>query len=210
MYTKYPRTYHLPWSQSATSDDKTLQTDTQFESMTVVVTEKLDGENTTVYSNYSHARSIDSASHESRDWVKQLFTGFQHDIPVNWRLCGENVYAKHSIFYNNLTTYFYGFSIWNDSNQCLSWSDTLDWFALLGVTPVPVLYYGLYDRQKIRDIERKLDFSVTEGYVIRNAGSFGYEDFRLNIGKFVRQGHIQDTAKHWKQKQVVRNLISMS
>ena len=45
---KYPRTYHLPYSQSKT-DDKTLSNDDQFKGMEVVVTIKMDGENTTIY-----------------------------------------------------------------------------------------------------------------------------------------------------------------
>jgi len=36
----------------------------------VVVTEKMDGENTTMYCDNIHARSIDGRHHPSRDWVK--------------------------------------------------------------------------------------------------------------------------------------------
>lgn len=42
--SKYPRTYHLPWSESRTDDDKTLdenQTNLNFANKIVVVTEKL-------------------------------------------------------------------------------------------------------------------------------------------------------------------------
>ena len=46
---KYPRTYHLPYSKGYTSDDKVLTSDNQFQTMDVVVTEKMDGENTTIY-----------------------------------------------------------------------------------------------------------------------------------------------------------------
>lgn len=44
---KYPRTFHLPWSESKTEDDKTLspqQVEKMFVGKQVVVTEKLDGE----------------------------------------------------------------------------------------------------------------------------------------------------------------------
>jgi hypothetical protein len=42
-YTKYPRTFHLPYSFGRTSDDKVLKTDDQFIGKHVVITEKMDG-----------------------------------------------------------------------------------------------------------------------------------------------------------------------
>lgn len=36
----------------------------------VVITEKMDGENTTLYRDGLHARSLDSRHHPSRNWVK--------------------------------------------------------------------------------------------------------------------------------------------
>ena len=48
---KYPRTYHLPYSQSKTDDDKTLPNDDQFKGMEVVVTIKMDGEDYLILKN---------------------------------------------------------------------------------------------------------------------------------------------------------------
>ena len=45
---KYPRTYHVPWSPGTTSDDRLLKSVDQFVGKRVVVTEKMDGENTTM------------------------------------------------------------------------------------------------------------------------------------------------------------------
>lgn len=69
---KYPRTPHLPWSPGASVDDVRLEGLDGFEGEEVVVTEKLDGENTTLYRDGLHARSMDSAHHPSRTWVKAL------------------------------------------------------------------------------------------------------------------------------------------
>ena len=127
MLKKYPRTFHLPWSRSRTDDDKILRTVRHFEGKEVVVTEKLDGENTTLYRNHIHARSLDSKDHASRHWVKMLHGTISFHIPEGWRICGENVYALHSIYYEQLTSYFYVFSIWNENNECLSWDETVEW-----------------------------------------------------------------------------------
>lgn len=62
---KYPRTYHLPFSEGFTSDDKVLENDDIFHNKEVVVTVKMDGENTTIYpTGEYHARSLDSKHKE--------------------------------------------------------------------------------------------------------------------------------------------------
>src|SRR5687767_9073161 len=99
MYKKYGRTMNLPWSGSESSDDVWLGSASHFMGRYVVVTEKIDGENTTMYNDYIHARSIDSAHshHESRSYVKQLHGQIKREIPEGFRIVGENVYAKHAI-----------------------------------------------------------------------------------------------------------------
>ena len=72
MRTHYPRTPHLPWSPGATSDDVRVGDLSGLTGRDVVVTEKLDGENTTLYRDGLHARSLDSGHHPSRAWVKAL------------------------------------------------------------------------------------------------------------------------------------------
>ena len=47
-YTKYPRTMHLPFSEGVTSDDKMIKSLDAFQNCRVIVTEKMDGENTTI------------------------------------------------------------------------------------------------------------------------------------------------------------------
>ncbi len=200
---KYPRTHHLPWSPGVSDDDRVLKGVGTFAGRRVIVTEKMDGENTTLYADYTHARSVDSRSHPSRDWVKGFWSRFAHDIPQGWRVCGENVFAKHSIHYTNLPTYFMGFSIWNERNLCLPWDETQEWFALLGIRPVPVLYDGVFDEKKIRALWRDADAATHEGYVIRVAEAFSLKDFRTHVAKFVRKGHVQ-TTQHWIRGQPIR------
>lgn len=66
MRTHYPRTPHLPWSPGASADDVRVADLSGFAGIEVVVTEKLDGENTTLYPDGLHARSLDSAHHPAR------------------------------------------------------------------------------------------------------------------------------------------------
>lgn len=203
MKYKYPKTPHLPWSETITSDDKRLPDVLCFAGKEIVVTTKMDGEQCSMAPTYIHARSLDSKDHESRSWVKQLHGTIKHDIPTGWRICGENMYAQHSIKYNDLESYFYVFSIWDESNTCLSWVDTQAWCDVLGLIHVPIVQHlKVFDEDVIKNI--KIDTETCEGYVIRNAGQFSYNDFSKNVAKYVRENHVQ-TSDHWMHSAVIKN-----
>ena len=201
---KYPRTPHLPWSPGASSDDVFLIDTQMFVGKSVVITEKMDGENTTLYPDHLHARSLDSRHHPSRTWVKQWHQTLAHDIPQGWRICGENLYAQHSVSYTQLDSYFYGFSLWNAQNICLSWAETCEWFALLGICTPTVLYQGLWDEAECRRLQ--VDTQVMEGYVVRLTERFAYAEFATSVAKWVRAQHVQ-TTQHWMFAEVVPNQL---
>lgn len=201
---KYPRTYHFEWSEGATSDDKKLTSIKHFLGKEVIMSEKRDGENTTISKEYIHARSLDSVDHLSQHWLKGFWSTFNYEIPEGWRICGENLFAKHSVGYNDLTTYFEVFSIWNENNECLSYDDTVEWCNLLGLTHVPILYRGIFDETFLRNY--KIDTEKQEGYVVRLADSFKFENFSKSVAKWVRKGHVT-TSKHWKQEKVIPNTL---
>lgn len=202
QYVKYERTFHLPHSPGIHDDDKALKDYSNFEGRRVIITMKMDGENTTCYSDgHVHARSIDSRGGEDRAWVKKfLIENVCFNLPEGWRVCGENLWAEHSIHYDNLPSYFLGFSIWNEQNFCLDWEETKEYFDLLGIKRVPILYDGPFELDMLKRIEAQLDFKKDEGYVIRIADGFKYGDFRKSVAKYVRAGHVQ-TTKHWRAGQ---------
>ncbi|MFF3321328.1 RNA ligase family protein [Streptomyces sp. NPDC002889] len=205
MRTHYPRTPHLPWSPGATADDVRVAGLSGFLGREVVVTEKLDGENTTLYADGLHARSLDSGHHPSRAWIKALHGRIAHGIPDGWRLCGENMYARHSIAYEDLDSLFYGFSVWDGEGRCLDWDQTVAFLRGLGV-PVPaVLWRGVFDRRADRALRAmKLDTERQEGYVVRTVDGFGPQEFAARMAKWVRPGHVR-TDTHWMHATVVEN-----
>ncbi|MEU3727753.1 RNA ligase family protein, partial [Streptomyces sp. NPDC031705] len=201
MRTHYPRTAHLPWSPGATADDVRAAGTPALAGREVVVTEKLDGENTTLYADGLHARSLDSGHHPSRAWVKGLQGRIGAGIPAGWRVCGENLYARHSLAYEELDSWFYGFSVW-DGDQCLDWDRTVRFLGRLGI-PVPkVLWRGTYDERALRRL--RVDTTRQEGYVVRTTAGFGRADFGRYVAKWVRGGHVQ-TGTHWMYAPVVPN-----
>lgn len=206
-YIRYPRTYHFPFS-NVSNDDKILKDLSYFDNKRVVITEKLDGENTSIYNDYIHSRSPDGRSHWTRDWLKQYASEFQHDIPDNWKVCGENVFATHSIRYDNLESYFYCFSVFDDKNICLSWDDTLEWCNLLNLQTPQLLFDDIFDLEQIKDLT-KFDTKNKEGFVMRIADSIPLSQFSKSIAKYVRPNHVS-TDSHWMHGEILQNKLKVN
>ncbi len=202
MRTPYPRTPHVPWSPGATADDVRARGLAGLRGREVVVTEKLDGENSTLYTDGSHARSVDSGHHPSRTWLKSLQGRIGSRIPVGWRVCGENVHARHSLAYEDLESWFYGFSVWDGDGRCLDWDRTVRFLRRLGVPVPPVLWRGEFDERALRAL--RLDTARQEGYVVRTVEGFDAGEFGQRVAKWVRPAHVV-TGTHWMYAPVVAN-----
>ena len=202
-YVHYPRTMHLPWSPNLQNDDRRIESLAAFQGEDVVVTLKMDGESATLYQDYYHARSLDSRHHPSRDWIKAFHARIAHEIPPDWRLCGENLFAQHSIRYDELESFFYLFNIWERGRR-LSWDDTLGYAAMLGLTVVPVLYRGPWNEKILRELGAKLDEQQDEGYVVSLTRSFRASEWRTCAAKYVRPAHVR-TTEHWMTSRIIPN-----
>jgi hypothetical protein len=178
----------------------------------VVVTVKLDGENTTWYNDFFHSRSIDSGWHESRSWVNRMHGEKAWMLLDDERICGENLYAEHSIHYKHLRGYFYVFGYWI-GNECQSWDDTVKRAEELDLPVVDVIYRGIWDADAIKAlIGTEFNGDEMEGYVVRPAGAFTHNfdqsDVKMPLGKYVRKDHVQ-TDQHWTKKVVVPNELEL-
>ncbi len=160
---------------------------------------------TSIYNNYLHARSLDSTNHPSRNWIKQFASEkiFGH-LPGGWRICGENLFAKHSIHYQDLTSYFYAFSIWSQNNIALGWDESIEWFELLGLEYVPVIYRGQYDLDAIIKAFEPYKYNH-EGFVVRLSAAIEYDQFNTSFAKYVRANHVQPNAEHWMYQEIIPN-----
>lgn len=187
----------MPSSPGMHDDDRAIIDYSNFVGKHVTITSKLDRECSSVYyDGYVHARSVDGRNHWSRDWLKNFAQNWCYDLPEDYRVCGENLYATHSIRYDDLETYFFGFSLWNGL-ECLSVRDTKEWFELLGIVHVPILYEGIFDEKVLIDIIKKMDFEKQEGFVMRISDSFFYKDFHKSLTKYVRKDHVKTVKHHW-------------
>lgn len=205
-FSKYPRTWHLPWSLGLGEDDRVIPSLDNFKGKRIIVSLKMDGENSSLYRDYFHARSIDGRHHPSRDWLKRFWAERCYDIPEGWRINGENLYARHTLHYDALPSYFFGFSMWNDRNICFAWDEMIEWFNLFNIHPVDVIYDGIFDEKKLLEIANTGDWTVNEGYVMRLADAFPFRDFNKSVSKFVRKNHVQ-TDKHWMHGEIIKNKL---
>jgi len=209
-YVKHPRIPHLPWSKGGTSDDVVLAGTEALEGREVVVTAKPDGENTTIYPDgHCHARSLDSGYHPGRTCVRALAAQVGPQLPEGWRLCGENMQARHTLSYRDLPGPFLAFSLWDEHNRCLPWDETVEWCQLLEVPCVPVLWRGPFSAEAAKEWEQLPQPYATdgmgEGYVVHLACGFPYAESARSIAKFVRPDFQVDHRGHWQARELVEN-----
>ncbi|MDE6285190.1 MAG: RNA ligase family protein [Bacilli bacterium] len=208
--TKYPRTYHLPFSEGLTNDDRKVDDDwwEYLKGKTLVLTEKLDGENQSVYKNGVYARSHSAST--TNPWSKNMFEqGGIYDQVKNLLsedegIYGENMYAIHSIKYYKLPFYFHMFAIRNNE-RWYSWDEVVEMAEMFNIPIVPVLEKRVFSSPEdlkntiLSYMKKGSKYGDTiEGIVVRNADSFLLDDFSKNVVKYVRKNHVQ-TDEHWKK-----------
>jgi hypothetical protein len=214
---KYGRTYHYPFSPGTTSDDRInhdywhdLQ---QIE--TVIHTEKLDGENNCLSRHGVFARS--HAAPTTSPWtasIREFWQRIKNDLG-ELEIFLENLYAVHSMQYQQLDHHFYVFAV-REKDQWLSWNEVQFYAALLDLPTVPVIEIEKTPQDRTM-FEKKMQNIVTatgaflpvdtvtglpcsmEGIVSRNAASFSTSAFAQNVFKWVRKGHVK-TTEHWTRK----------
>ncbi len=179
----------------------------------------MDGENTTIYTNHLHARSLDSTKDESHRWIERFRNAIlpQLNQLKNWRICGENLFYKHTIFYQDLENIFLAYSIWSENNdkneiknQSLSWKETKIIFDKIGISYPALIYEGIYNKKTI--LEKFEEYQNTkerqvEGFVIRLEEAFLYQDFSKAVAKYVCNDFEITSTKHWRYEAKTLNQL---
>lgn len=214
---KYNRTFHLPWSKGATNDDKIAKGVSSLLNVPIVITEKMDGSNTSLESSGCFARTHASApTHSSFDALKALHASVKYIIDKDIQIFGEWCFAKHSIEYSELPSYFMLFGVrYLDENRWGSWTDVEMWAGDLGVSTVPLLFTGKVSSEKELQTLTESFINqpsccggIREGVVVRLAQSFDDDNFSKFVMKWVRANHVQ-TTEHWKDQEIVKNKLKV-
>lgn len=212
--SKYLRTFHLPFSPGATSDDKISNHVNDLLNVPIVITEKCDGSNSSLEQEGCFARTHSGAPiHPSFDGLKALHASVKYKIPESIQLFGEWLYALHSIAYEELPGYFLLFNVRElNNNVWLSWEEVELWAQEIGVPTVPVLFKGIIDSEKNLQklvesfmIEPSKCGGIREGVVVRIQNKFLDNEFSTCVQKCVRKNHVSPNNDHWKHKEIVKN-----
>lgn len=212
---KYGRTYHYTFSPGTTSDDRfNREYWSDIKNIeTIIHTEKLDGENNCLSQRGVFARS--HAAPTTSPWTSQLrqrWDLIKKDLG-DLEIFGENLYAIHSIEYKAIEEYFHIFAA-RQLDKWLSWEEVKFYADFFDFPTVPVLQtiqtaplteialqdtilelsskasvYDSYDTSNNQPCTR-------EGVVTRNINEFPSIDFKHNVFKYVRKGHVK-TDEHW-------------
>lgn len=211
---KFPSIQHLPWSPADSRDDKRASDNywRYLKDKWLVITEKLDGGNTCLaHDGYVYARShTGPAEGEDYDHLKAYIPQVHGYLQQNHLdIFGENMYAVHSIEYEELSSWFYVFAIrqWIPSQNnytWLSWREVERISNRLGLAVVPTicpekLFANEAEFKNFVLMGMKSSFGTEiEGYVIRRAGNILPSMWDKSVFKYVRKDHVQ-TDQHWSR-----------
>jgi len=216
---KYGRTYHYPFSPGVKNDDRINYEWQSVCGRDIVITEKLDGENTCISQFGLYARSHSAPT--NNPWAKHLIPLWErHKNQLgDLEIFGENLYAVHSIEYRKLDNHFYVFGVRDGGKTWLSWEEVKFWAGVLELPVVPVLFEGRvqtgreqeklvralasgrgsfdpYDAPDPTSSILSTEQTIMEGLVSRPSESFSVEDFSALVSKYVRKNHVS-TDEHW-------------
>lgn len=203
---KHPRTPHLPGSKS-TSDDLLLSSNARnggtgdyAYSGDIVITEKMDGSNIMVNRSKFITRS---GKLSSADWTfpaRRTHQQVAHLLPKKTWLTGELVFWRKSIAYDSLPGEYLVFGAVDENGDeptALSYDETTALTESVGLPNVPLLARGHSDDldAMISDAKKRVDMSNgnMEGFVVRPAASFPFNEYESHVAKWVRGGY-QPTA----------------
>lgn len=208
---KYNRTHHLPWSPGLQNDDRVMTSIAGLIGVPLVITEKMDGGNYCMQHDASYPRS---PNHSGAGWwydmVKAEHGRVKWQIEPDIAIFGENVQAVHSIVYEGgLPGPYLVFGVLDlAENVWWGWEYVKFQAEVLGLPTVPELWRGVVrSREALKEITEDLATrasehgSVREGLVVRRQAAIPDDQFHLQVGKWVRRGHVQ-TDQHWTRTAV--------
>ena len=201
---KYPSTPYWPWSPALGRGDDVHPNPDRFLGNTVVVTEKLDGGNTLLHAGAVYARSVSAPAGGKWMAMVKKHHAWKVTEPEVY-LYGEDIYGIHSVVYEPVAEEqtFRAFALRNGEGRFESFDEVEAYANRREIPVVPVLFRGCF--RSVAEIRAFVSSAhgepsalggEREGVVLRLARGFPAAEFRDNVCKSVRAGHVQ-TDEHW-------------
>lgn len=220
-FFRFPRTPHLFWQGSEPPrGDKLLTADEadRFLQRPVTVEEKVDG--ACIGFSLDPAGRIRVQNRGSflepggapqfrplRAWLAPREPALAEALGPSLILFGEWCYARHSVAYDALPDWFLAYDVY-DAAAGRFWSRRRrDAFIhRLGLTSVPILAEGVFDRQSLRTLcgPSRLGSTPAEGVYLR----WDDGDWLAARAKLVRPGWMQEDEGHWSSRPLEPNRLA--
>ncbi len=176
---KYPRTPHLSGSRLQPGDEDLSQIPFgQIKGRHIVIEEKMDGANSGISFGENGDMLLQSRGHyltggyreRHYDLMKQWATAHREEfweiLKYRYIMYGEWLYAKHSVYYDALPSYFMEFDIYDkETGEFLDTPSRRKLIGNIPVEPVLVLGEGSFESQKeVVDFLGHSHF-ITDGHI---------------------------------------------
>ena len=169
---KYPRTPHLEGSRLQAGDEDLSQVPfSHLKGKYLVIEEKVDGANTAISFDEDGSLLLQSRGHYLtggyrerhynlfKQWAMVHKDAFYSVLGTRYILYGEWLYAKHTVYYDNLPHYFLEYDIYDrETKKFLSTKKRREMLEGLPILSVPVLKVGYFN--KLDDITKLLGDSL--------------------------------------------------
>ncbi|MEM7374011.1 MAG: RNA ligase family protein [Bacteroidota bacterium] len=177
---KYPRTHHIEGSRLQPGDeDLDSMAFEQIKGRYVVIEEKMDGANSGVSFSETGKLQLQSRGHYLsggprekhfdlfKTWANVHVQALQEVLGSRYVMYGEWLYAKHTMYYNDLPHYFMEFDVLDtDNGQFLSTHRRQEMLGQLGcVVPVKVLFEGKLTRKEQLSALLTPSFFIRKGHI---------------------------------------------
>ncbi|MFG5383008.1 RNA ligase family protein [Yoonia sp. R2-816] len=151
---KYPRTRHIEGSRLQTGDLKDDKPIAELRDAHLTIEEKVDGANCAISFTdgqlmlQSRGHYLTGGYRERhfdmlKTWANVHLTRLQAVLGARYVMYGEWMYAKHTVFYDQLPHYFMEFDVYDrETRLFLSTAARRDLLTDLPIMPVPVVHDG--------------------------------------------------------------------
>jgi ATP-dependent RNA circularization protein (DNA/RNA ligase family) len=220
--TKYPRTPHITGSRIQPGDeDLDAVARETLRGLLVVVEEKLDGSNCGITFDSNKTLLLQSRGHILsggprerqfdlfKRWASHHAARLYEILGQRYTMYGEWLYARHTIYYDELPHYFMEFDILDrEHNEFLS---TERRYAMLQQSPV-VSVPVLAPAGPVTSLEQYIGQSRCSSSATMEGLYLKHEENGRVIGryKFVREGFrqaVEDSGEHWMDRPIEPNRL---
>ncbi len=201
---KYPRTPHLEGSRLQPGDEDLARIDfSEVEGRHIVIEEKIDGANSAISFDEDGTLLLQSRGHYLtggarevhydlfKQWASVHRDAFYKVLGTRYIMYGEWMYAKHSMYYDALPSYFMEFDIYDrEKDIYLDTPGRRELTRLMPISSVPVLGEGVFKRNS--DIIKHIGKSryIKDGHLDRLRAYC--EDMGLDVEERLRETDLTD------------------